>query len=42
MTVINSDNNFLCRYPLNVRAQIGPPYPHARRKRRLKWGSFSE
>ena len=22
--------------------RIGPPYPNARRKRRLKWGGFSE
>ena len=31
--------------PLGTRGfkmRIGPPYPNARRKRRLKWGGFSE
>ena len=27
---------------LGFKTSIGPPYPHARRKRRLKWGGFSE
>ena len=35
----------LCLSPLGTlgfKTRIGPPYPHARRKRRLKLGGFSE
>ena len=27
---------------LGFKTRICPPYPHARRKRRLKWGGFSD
>ena len=36
---------YFLKCPLGTRGfkmRIGPPYPNARRKRRLKWGGFSE